>query len=35
MAPRIWHRSVDGALMRTDELIEWVSRCMSAVGQNR
>ena len=32
MAPRIWHRSVDGALMRTDELIEWVSRCMSAVG---
>jgi hypothetical protein len=33
MAPRIWHRSVDGALMRTDELIEWVSRCVSAVGQ--
>jgi hypothetical protein len=35
MAPRIWHRSVDGALMRTDELIEWVSRCMSAVGLDR
>jgi hypothetical protein len=34
MAPRIWHRSVDGALMRTDELIEWVSGCMSAVGPN-
>jgi hypothetical protein len=26
MAPRTWHRSVDGALMRADELIEWVSR---------